>query len=626
MQYPVDHPVFAKLTSLLDSWSGVASRWCQSAEHIINTIYALCDHPDTLMEPIIRSMSRRVFGATASESDGIAADALSRLLFLVGHVALKELLQVEAMKLKQKRKRMEKQKAVDNGEVDEMEDELGVAEQNEALEDERWNQVVDHTLVCANLLGMFGPILQRVLLNEDDRYSVRTLQAVASLSLAKFMAVSDTFCTRNLQLLFTGSRNHCCVCASRSRRSSFTVLERSNDEMIRGNIVIALGDLSYRFPNRVEGWNQSIYARLQDPSNHVRKTAIMVLTHLILNGVIKIKNNGGLLAMAVIDEDLRIAEFSRQFFMKLALTDKGIYNALPDIVSSISQREPRLLEADFRKIMAFVFQFIEGETQNVSLIEKLCGRFDSTTQLEQWRDVAVCLSMLQYNERGIKKLYDCAAHFKDLCHDDTIYACFADIVTKSKKNKATQAATELQKMIDECYRKRNPGKDLPSGASAPKKIAAANKDGKTKRKRGGKGRGKAADGDADDGDDGSDGSDIDDELEELAEEAGEAAEADAGAPAPMEVDPPKVAPTKGGRKKAPARAKAAPKRKAAPRRRGKEADDDDEDELDGDEGVLTQPVKPPPRRRAAPIVEVDVDDRGGASEDDDSLSLHDDDD
>jgi condensin complex subunit 1 len=104
--------------------------------------------------------------------------------------------------------------------------------------------MVDRKLVMANLLGMFGPILQRVLLNHEGRYSVRILRAVASLSLAKFMAVSDTFCTKNLQLLFT-------------------VLEREEDEMIRGNIMIALGDLSLRFPNRVEGWNQSIYARLQ---------------------------------------------------------------------------------------------------------------------------------------------------------------------------------------------------------------------------------------------------------------------------------------------------------------------------------------------------------------------------
>ncbi len=44
----------------------------------------------------------------------------------------------------------------------------------------------------------------------------------------------------------------------------------------------------------------------------------MVLTHLILNGVIKIKNNGGLLALAVIDDDTRISEFSRQFFIKVS--------------------------------------------------------------------------------------------------------------------------------------------------------------------------------------------------------------------------------------------------------------------------------------------------------------------
>ena len=177
-----------------------------------------------------------------------------------------------------------------------------------------------------------------VLLDKEKRYASRTLQAVASLSLAKFMSVSLTFCKVNLQLLFT-------------------VLERSEDETIRSNIMIALGDLSFRFPNLIEAWNPSIYARLQDKSPHVRKTTIMVLSHLILNGVIKIKNNGGLLALAVIDENSRISEFSRQFFLKLSLTDKGIYNALPDIVSYLSQHKPRLDDASFRKIVQFVFSF-----------------------------------------------------------------------------------------------------------------------------------------------------------------------------------------------------------------------------------------------------------------------------
>lgn len=41
----------------------------------------------------------------------------------------------------------------------------------------------------------------------------------------------------------------------------FTILEKSEDDVIRANIVIALGDLSFRFPNQLEPWTPRIYAR-----------------------------------------------------------------------------------------------------------------------------------------------------------------------------------------------------------------------------------------------------------------------------------------------------------------------------------------------------------------------------
>lgn len=312
-RYGADHAMFSKLTNLLMLWDGTAAGWCQSAEQVVNTIYHMCASPHNVIEPVIRSITAMVL----QNPDSVPADGLSRLLFLVGHVALKELLLVEAVKAEQQAKRQNKnkeggeqspersaKKSATKGRKDNMEDELGMDEQNAALEDEFLAMVADKKIVCDNMLSLFGPILQTVLLDREKRFGAsHTLQAVASLSLAKFMAVSLTFCKANLQLLFT-------------------VLERSDDETIRSNIMIALGDLSFRFPNLIEPWNPSIYARLQDKSPNVRKTTIMVLSHLILNGVIKIKNNGGLLALAVIDKNSRINEFSRHFFLKLSLTDK----------------------------------------------------------------------------------------------------------------------------------------------------------------------------------------------------------------------------------------------------------------------------------------------------------------
>lgn len=44
-------------------------------------------------------------------------------------------------------------------------------------------------------------------------------------------------------------------------RLMFTVLERSTLPVVRANAIIALGDLTVRFPNILEPWTQNLYAR-----------------------------------------------------------------------------------------------------------------------------------------------------------------------------------------------------------------------------------------------------------------------------------------------------------------------------------------------------------------------------
>ena len=69
----------------------------------------------------------------------------------------------------------------------------------------------------------------------------------------------------------------------------FTVVENAPSESVRSNCTIALGDLAVRFPNLLEPWTEHMYARLRDPSVSVRKNAVLVLSHLILNDMMKVK-------------------------------------------------------------------------------------------------------------------------------------------------------------------------------------------------------------------------------------------------------------------------------------------------------------------------------------------------
>lgn len=154
------------------------------------------------------------------------------------------------------------------------------------------------------------------------------------------MCVSSDFCEANLQLLFT-------------------ILEKSTDPTIRSNIVIALGDMAVCFNTLIDENIAYLYNRLSDPDPLVKKNTLMVLTHLILNGMIKVKGQIGEMAKCLEDEERRISDLAKLFFTELSSKDNAIYNNLPDIISNLSGSESKVDEETFKKIMKFLFDFID---------------------------------------------------------------------------------------------------------------------------------------------------------------------------------------------------------------------------------------------------------------------------
>lgn len=85
-------------------------------------------------------------------------------------------------------------------------------------------------------------ILSKVSLTTNNQVWSFAIQKYPFLSVAVCLFSSSEFCESNLQLLFT-------------------VLEKSPYPTIRANTIIALGDLTVRFPNLIEPWTPHMYAR-----------------------------------------------------------------------------------------------------------------------------------------------------------------------------------------------------------------------------------------------------------------------------------------------------------------------------------------------------------------------------
>ena len=108
-----------------------------------------------------------------------------------------------------------------------------------------------------------------------------------------------------------------------------------------------------------------MYNRLGDENSLVKKNAVMVLTHLILNGMVKVKGQISEMAKCLEDPDQRIADLAKLFFTELSSKDNAIYNNLPDIISNLTNCEPKVDEEVLRRIMRFIFSF--------EFAEKVCN-------------------------------------------------------------------------------------------------------------------------------------------------------------------------------------------------------------------------------------------------------------
>ncbi|EDN95261.1 hypothetical protein SS1G_11137 [Sclerotinia sclerotiorum 1980 UF-70] len=429
-----DHAVLGKLAAIIEVESD-NKEWYGVAEQAISAIYALSKHPDNLCSEILRRKTKHVFQRRATtphqpkldednDTDMMDVDmmdvdteekapeeaqptetetpappeskqkgslALSQLLFIVGHVAIKQIVHLELCEMDFKRRKAdaEKNKAAetpDDKAAKEAADDLDMI--GGTTEDDftdAMSHIRERELLYGqnSLLANFGPLVAEICSN-NTTYKDRNLQAAATQCLAKLMCVSSEYCETNLPLLIT-------------------IMERSKDPIIRSNVVIALGDMAVCFNHLIDENTDFLYRRLNDKDASVKRTCLMTLTFLILAGQVKVKGQLGEMAKCLEDDDKRIADLSRMFFTELSTKDNAVYNHFVDMFSLLSA-EKELEEDALRRIIKFLAGFIEKDKHARQLADKLAARLARCESERQWNDVAYALSLLQHKNEEITKL------------------------------------------------------------------------------------------------------------------------------------------------------------------------------------------------------------------------------
>lgn len=474
---PGDHAVLARLAAMAEI-ATENKEWYGVAEQAINAIYALAKHPDTICSAVLRRKTKHVFGAgsrpgsrdsrPASRDDTQAqtqmtqaqtqtqavtqtvdaegnqtavlsqpknrdaATGLSQLLFLVGHVAIKQIVHLELCELDFKRRKQEKErisesKAADKSGAKEKEDEGDELDLIGGTTEDDFTEAMAHIrerelLFGPNsLLAVFGPLVSEICAN-NTTYADKALQAAATLCLAKLMCVSSEYCEANLPLLIT-------------------IMERSADATVRSNAVIALGDMAVCFNHLIDENTDFLYRRLADGDASVKRTCLMTLTFLILAGQVKVKGQLGEMAKCLEDGDRRIADLARMFFTELSGKDNAVYNHFVDMFSLLSA-ERALAEESFRRIIKFLLGFVEKVSPHFlcprspfprsphlnpttllrcypqttrltryeqdkhakQLADKLAARLGRCETERQWNDVTFALGLLPHKNEEISKM------------------------------------------------------------------------------------------------------------------------------------------------------------------------------------------------------------------------------
>ncbi|KAL1958455.1 hypothetical protein VTO42DRAFT_4319 [Malbranchea cinnamomea] len=412
---PHDHAVLTKLAAMTEIVTE-SKEWYGVAEQAINAIYALAKHPDILCSEILRRKTKFVFQPYLPSRESQSADSeggrfvtppsepqqpqktssavLSQLLFIVGHIAIKQIVHLEMCELDFKRRKAEQQEKKKESTAG-----GGTDGANEATGDDELDLIGgttedDFTEAMAHirerellygeksLLANFGPLVTEICANSNI-YPDRTLQGAATLCMAKLMCVSSEYCEKNLPLLIT-------------------IMERSEDPIVRSNAVIALGDMAVCFNHLIDENTDFLYRRLNDSDVSVKRTCLMTLTFLILAGQVKVKGQLGEMAKCLEDEDKRIADLARMFFTELATKDNAVYNHFVDMFSLLSAEKN--LEGDaLRRIIKFLAGFVEKDKHAKQLAEKLAARLARCETEKQWNDVAYALSLLPHKNEEITK-------------------------------------------------------------------------------------------------------------------------------------------------------------------------------------------------------------------------------
>ncbi|KAK6112629.1 non-SMC mitotic condensation complex subunit 1 family protein [Brugia pahangi] len=293
--------------------------------------------------------------------------------------------------------------------------------------------------MCENAVSRKGSLLHRLskflvaVVKSKKNTCSEKLRSTAILALSKFMLLSMKTCVRFMPLFLEYFKN-------------------SPSSECRSNLMIAVGDLCFRFPNVIEKYSEHLYHGINDKDDYVRQTSIIILSYLMLNDMVKVRGTVADLAQCVNDENVNVGQLAKFFFSELAKKGNILYNLMPDMISRLSSNESVTID-DFIKIMKLLLAFIKKDKQADSLLEKLIQRMQGVVNKDGVFDTRLaeclshCISCLPLSEKSFRFMAESLPAYSNLLVLECVFMNLQSAVLHFKKYSVRN--TELKGEVDD---------------------------------------------------------------------------------------------------------------------------------------------------------------------------------
>lgn len=355
-------------------------RWINALGKAIVSVFCVHRNPEPLLEKIIKSEIDAIFFNATPKKESLSTFVLAKFLYFIGHAAS---LQAERIATIEETYRSGALKANNSG------------AENVAADDfaELLMLIREKDLLFGegSLFSVFNALPLYVLNGGEAFAKDPFLVRMASICLAKLMCVSEQYFKTHFELFLR-------------------LLTDAADREMQSNLIVAFGDFCSLYPSFV-GENVSIlFEKASDRSAPliVRRNALITLSYLILNGMIKVKGHLHLMALCVVDADERISQLASMFFAEYASKDSNsIYNNVHDLISNLSAAQD-LSEKDFYAIIKFVLSLLKKDRQLTNVSERLLSKVSEAENAMLCKNLVFCVCVLHANgsERALVKLVE----------------------------------------------------------------------------------------------------------------------------------------------------------------------------------------------------------------------------